>query len=181
MPCQAEPLIAATWIPPIDSLADSPTLGYSYGKNTTLTTTAPTSPGLGYSFSNGASSADDPSAIVSCNGQPVNFILPQGGNADIEIQDSSGNPVTDVYDQPPPDDLYLPGLGKHAAIFDPTISPDGHQVLYQMGAGTLRIDGTTSTLSCIGPQVTSDPSVAGADVTITPGTTAYVICSQESS
>jgi serine/threonine protein kinase len=168
IPCKSEPLVAATWLLPVVSGPGAQT----FGQNTTSYGPPPTTPGLGYAFSGGASDADH--ATVQGCGNAVDFVLRDGGNADIQILDASGAPVTGS--NVPPDNLYLPGLSSHAALETAPVAADGHQLVDQLGGGVLRIDGTTSTLNCTGSGVTPDPSIAGATVTIAPGATVSVTC-----
>ena len=163
---RAEPLVAATWLLPIASAGQGST-GADYG--------SPSVSGLGYSFSGGASDAAGAS-IASCDGQTFNFVLGPGGNVDVEVLDSSGNPV--VSSAIPPDNFYLPGLGSFAALYTVAPSTDGHQRLFQLAAGVLRIDGAASALNCSGPGVVADPAAVGADVAVVPGRTISVVCRQ---
>jgi hypothetical protein len=170
---RAEPLVAAPWLLPVEPTGQG---SYAFGSNTTAYGPPPSTPGLGYSFSGGA--PDAPGArVVTCSGPPVNFVLNPGGAADIRIV-SSASPAAGNATQLPFDNLYLPGLGDHAALETDPPTSDGHQLVYQLGPGTLRIDGVTGILHCTGAGVTPDPSVAGADVTITSGHTTMVTCTQ---
>jgi hypothetical protein len=168
---RAEPLVASAWLLPVQPSGQG---SYAFGRNTTIYGPPPTAAGLGYMFSGGSLDAAN-AAIVSCGGPPPHFVLGTGGGVDIEFVDSSGAPLADNAATVPVDNLYLPGLGDHAALETAPLS-GGHQVVQQLGAGSLQIDGTTTTLSCQGPGVVPDPGVAGADVTITPGMTTKVIC-----
>jgi hypothetical protein len=69
-------------------------------------------------------------------------------------------------------------LGEHASLETARLTADGHQLIAQMAAGQLRIDGTMSVLTCTGPGVSPDPAVAGAEVTIVAGRTTSVVCQE---
>jgi hypothetical protein len=168
---RAEPLVASSWLLPVQPTGQG---SYGYGHNTTLYGPPPTGAGLGYAFSGGSDDATSAS-IVSCGSPAPHFVLDPGGGVDIEFVDPSGAPISESANSIPVNNLYLPGLGDHAALETAPLS-DGHQLIQQLGAGTLRIDGTTTTLSCHGAGVVPDPSVAGADVTIVPGATTKVVC-----
>ena len=169
MPCSsAEPLVAATWLLPVESG------GSRYGQTTTMFGPPPTTPGLGYSFSGGASDAQQ-AAAVACGTQSTNFVLAGGANVRIRILDSSGAPLV-TKSGIPPDNLYLPGLGDHAALETAPVTADGFQRIDQIGPGVLHIDGTNTFLSCTGPGVSPDQSIAGATVTVTSGATIDVVC-----
>lgn len=166
-----EPLVASRWLLPVEPTGRG---GYAFGEDTTRYGPPPTAPGLGYAFSGGAADVDH-AEPATCDGRPVDFVLGPGGGADIQILDASGNPVSTS--NMAPDNLYLPGLGRHAAL-ETAPAADGHQRVEQLAAGVLRIDGTTSTLHCSGQGVVDDAAAAGADVTIVPGKTATVTCRQ---
>jgi hypothetical protein len=168
---RAEPLVASSWLLPVQPTGQG---SYGYGHNTTLYGAPPTGAGLGYAFSGGSIDAASAS-IVSCGGPAPHFVLDQGGGVDIEFLASSGAPLTESANGVPVDNLYLPGLGDHAALETAPLS-DGHQVVQQLGAGTLQVDGTETTLSCQGAGVVPTTSSGVVDVTITPGTTTKVVC-----
>ena len=155
---RGEALVASAWPVPV---------GEPY-------TPPPAVTGPGYVFSGDAPNLAQASTI-NCGGPPANFVLPSGGGADIEFLDPSGAPLVPAPNAVPVDNLYLPGFGGNGTIETAPLSGN-HQIVQQLGAGTLYIDGTTSTLSCRGTGVVPDAGRAGADVTITPGTTTQVIC-----
>ncbi len=170
---RSEALVASTWLLPVEPAGQG---GYGYGRNTTSYGPPPSTPGLGYAFSGGAGDVTR-ATIVTCDGHAADFVLGAGGSADIQLLDGAGAPVSSSGSTiPPGQPVSLPGLGDHAALETAPISADGHQLLSQLAAGTLHIHGTASTLTCSGSGVVANPSIAGADVTITPGHTATVIC-----
>jgi hypothetical protein len=174
IPCRHEPLVASPWLLPITIPHWS---GGAFGPpNTTAYGPVPFAPGSGYAFSGGGGDVGH-AAVVAC-GQKADFALQPDGEVDIGLTDASGKPVSTSQGQVPPDNLYLPGLGDQAALEVAPVAANGHQHLAQLGGGTLRIDGTSSTLHCTGTGVTADPSVGGATVTVTPGTTANVVCKE---
>lgn len=168
---RAEPLVASTWLLPVETPGDG---SYALGENTTNYGPPPSAPGPGYSFSGGATDASRAST-ARCDGHTFNFFLHPGGNVDIQIFGPTGKPVASSV-LSPPDNLYLPGLGKYAASETAPLSSDGRQVLSELGSGVLRIDGTTATLDCSGRGVAPDPADAGADVSVVAGQTVSVIC-----
>jgi hypothetical protein len=160
-----EPLVASPWPLRVQS--------HGSGENPLPYSPPPSAPGLGYAFSGGAADAAS-AAKASCDGRSVDFVLPPGGNVDIQLVDQSGAPFVDT--RSAGDNLYLPGLGQYAGLETAPVDANGHQRLGQLAGGVLRIDGTTTTLNCSGPGVTPNPSVAGADVVVTPGATVTVTC-----
>ena len=171
-PCHGEKLLASSWpvgiYPP--NLGGGPVPG-----------SAPTrDPGPSYTFSGGATDITH-AAIVKCDGQPVDFVIPEGGTVDIQFDASLLVPRVP---QIPPDNLYIPGLGAQASIviavigdgINPPAVGNDHQIISRLGAGVLRIDGTIATLSCTGNGVTNDPTIAGATVIVIPGQTTFVFC-----
>ena len=170
---RTEPMVASAWLAPVLPNGQG---GFSYGSTTTTYGPPPTTPGPGYAFSGGASDAAQ-ATTVTCNGRPVNFVLPAGGGADVQFVDSKGAPATS-FSGPPVDNLYLPGLGEHAALETAPLSSDGHQVLEQLGPGTLGLD-VLYPMTCTtsgGTQLAPDPSGRGLGVIITPGQVTHVIC-----
>jgi hypothetical protein len=185
LPCQVtanamtanrtEALVAGSWLLPIQPIGRG---GYGYGQDTTKYPPPPTTPGLGYAFSGGAADAAH-AKVVTCDGQPVNFVLPPGGGVDVQFVDTAGRPAR-TFPGPPVDNLYLPGLGDHAALETAPLTNDGHQIIDQLGPGSLNLD-ILYPMACTetaGPQ--SGP-LNGSDVTITPGRTAYVTCRETTS
>jgi hypothetical protein len=160
--CHAGPLVASTW--------ELPLLPPHYGAGVLpLQGPVPVDQGPGYAFSGGAT--DEASAsIATCDGVPVNIVVGAGGTVDI-LFDSSLLSLLVI------DNLYLPGLGEQSSIVIPPIS-DGHQRISRLAAGVLRIDGAMATLSCSGPGVSNDASIAGATVIVVPGETVNVACTQ---
>jgi len=155
---RGEGLVASAWPVPVGEPYSPP----------------PAVAGPGYVFSGDVPNLAQAST-VNCGGPPANFVLPPGGGVDIEFLDKSGAPLAADPSGPPVDNLYLPGFGGTGTLVTAPLSGN-HQVVQQLGAGTLYIDGVTSTLSCQGTGVVPDASRAGADVTITAGTTTQVIC-----
>jgi hypothetical protein len=172
---RTEPLVASTWLLPVIPTGQG---SISVGRNSTAYGTAPTAPGLGYAFSGGA--ADSAHAkVVTCDGQPADFVLPPGGGADIQFLDAAGSPVTS-FPGPPVDNLYLPGLGDHGMFETAPLSSDGHQVIQQLGPGILNLD-VLYPMACseaAGPQ---PGPLNGWDVTITAGQTARILCRETTS
>jgi hypothetical protein len=168
MPCVSQPLVAASWLIPIDSPSPGTSGGYAYGTDTTSYGAPPTSSGPGYVFSGGASDISTAST-VTCDGQPVDFQLPQGGAVDITWSGSAKGTT------PPIDNLYLPGLGHQAALETAPVSSSGQQVIDQIGPGTLQIDEVSTPFSCTGPGTTADGQ-AIFSVTVTAGQTTSVTC-----
>ncbi len=168
---RAEPLVAATWLLPVLPTGRG---SYAYGRDTTNYGPPPSTPGLGYAFSGGAPDAAS-ATVVTCTGRAVNFVLPAGGAADIHFVSSverSGSSLSI-------DNLYLPGLGDHAALETAPLTDDGHQLVNQLAPGVLSLHGVITTLHCTGAGVTPNQSVGGADITITSGKTTVVTCTEE--
>ena len=172
MPCQHEALVAATWL--VQVLRAGHTGTVLFGTDTTASAAIPSAPGPGYRFSGGASDAGHASP-AACDGRPADFVLPPGGTVDITLLTSQGLPIAPGAGGPI-DNLYLPGLGAQASLALAPVTSAGHQVLSQLGPGSLRIDGVTSVLSCSGPGVVADPTVAGARVTVVSGQVVAVTC-----
>jgi hypothetical protein len=160
MPCVPEKMAASSW--------EVPVYGYNGGQ--------PNTPGLGYVFSGAANADFTNAAVLGCTGAPTDFVLPPGGNVDITFLDSTGKPATNA--NPPIDNLYLPLLTDTGVFETEPLDASGHQLVDRLAAGTLRIDGVSSTLNCTGPGVTPDPSVAGATVTVVAGTTVNITCKE---
>jgi hypothetical protein len=161
--CHGEPLVASSW--------ELPLLPPNYGAGPLpLTGPIPIDQGPGYAFSGGASDVATAS-IAACDGVPVDFVIGGGGTVDI-VFDPSLLSLLVI------DNLYLPGLGEQSSIVIPPISSDGHQRISRLAAGVLRIDGAMATLSCSGPGVSNDASIAGATVVVVPGETVNVSCTQ---
>lgn len=169
VPCNREPLLAATFVVPIGKA------GSSAGSQTTPYTSLPSAPGSGYIFSGGATSVSSATS-EACDGRPVNFTLPAGGTVLINFTTATGAPLTSVSGSAPIDNLYLPGLGTQAAPAVAPTSASGTQTLTQLGGGSLRIEGTSGNLTCTGPGVASDSAVSAVSVTVTPGKVATVTC-----
>lgn len=182
MPCQVtsggvsgnrrEPLVAGVWLLPVEPTGRG---GYSYGSDTTSYLPPPTAPGLGYAFSGGAADAAQ-AEDVSCDGQPFNFILPAGGGADVQFLDANGQPAT-TFSGPPVDNLYLPGLGDHAALETAPLTSDGRQIVQQLGPGGLNLD-ILYPMTCTEPAGASGQpeAVNPSDVVITAGQTVHITC-----
>jgi hypothetical protein len=166
--------VAATWLLPIGKSSAN---GSAYGTDTTKYGEPPSSAGWGYAFSGGASAASQ-AAVEGCGKGPVDFVLPVGGNVAIQILNASGQ--VDTNQNPPPDNLSLPGLGTSGALLTAPTGSDGLQHIDRLATGVLTIDGTATSLSCRGPGVTADLGSAGADVTVTQGSTVTVICTEAS-
>lgn len=169
VPCNREPLVAATFVVPIQKA------GGTTGGQTTPYTSLPSTPGSGYIFSGGATSVSSATS-EACDGRPVNFTLPAGGTVVIRFTTSTGAPLTPPSGSTPIDSLYLPGLATQAAAASAALSPSGTQTITQLGGGSLRIEGTSGTLTCTGTGVASDSAVAAVSVTVTPGKVASVTC-----
>ena len=155
MPCVAQKLVAATWVLPVQSPQPGPSGGYRYRSDTTdyPQGTPPAGPGPGYVFSGGASRLSG-AATVACNGSPVNFQLPPGGAVDIRWvhppRSGQNGPI---------DNLNLPGLENQAALETVDVSSTGHQVLSQLGPGTLEIHPVATPFTCSGPGVTGSDGI----------------------
>lgn len=185
MPCQitanamtgnrTEPLVAATWLLPVEPAGGG---GYSYGANTTKYDAPPTTPGLGYAFSGGASDAAH-AKVITCSGQPVDFVLPLGGGADVQFLDQTGHPATQ-FAGPPVDNLYLPGLGTHAALETAPLTSDSHQIIQQLGPGMLNLD-ILYPMSCTETAGPQPGPVSGSYVAISAGRTSDITCRETSS
>jgi hypothetical protein len=148
-------------------LADRP----GHGHNTTNYGFPPTGPGLGYAFSGGASNAQD-AKVVTCNGQPENFVLQPGGTADIQFLSASGAPMSSSpAGTIPVDNLYLPGLGKYAALETAPLSSSGQQIVSQLAPGVLQLSWTMSSFDCSGSGL-----APGTGVVITSGHTSFITC-----
>ncbi len=172
MPCVAQPLVAASWLIPVYSPSPGTSGGYSYGTDSTSYGAPPTSPEPGYVFSGGASGVSGAST-VTCNGQPVDFQLPQGGAVDIAWKNITSSEL--AQGTTPIDNLYLPGLGRQAALETAPVSSSGDQVIDGIGPGTLNIDGVSTSFSCTGPGTSADGQ-AIYSVTVTTGQTTFVTC-----
>jgi hypothetical protein len=172
MPCVPQPLVAASWLIPVYTPSPGTSGGYSYGTDSTSYGAPPTSPEPGYVFSGGASDISA-AATVACDGQPVDFQLPQGGAVDITWKNITYS--ESAQGTTPIDNLYLPGLGRQAALETAPLSSDGQQVIDGVGPGTLQIDGVSTPFTCTGPGTTADGQ-AIYSVTVTAGQTTFVTC-----
>ena len=171
---RSEPLVAAPWVLPVIPAGQG---SYAVGVNTTKYGPPPTSPGPGYVFSGGSPDAVHASD-VTCDGHPVNFVLPAGGGADVQFLNANGSPVSpSQFQGPPVDNLYLPGLGEHAALDTSPLSTDGHQVVMQMGPGTFGLD-VLYPMTCTeaGTQLFPDGAAKGLGVRIVAGLVVHVTC-----
>lgn len=169
MPCVHQPLVAATWLLPIDKPRPGRSGGWLFGVDTTTYGPPPTSPGPGYVFSGGASDLSG-AVTVRCDGKPVDFQLPASGNVEITWRTASGADGSGTSD--PIDNLYLPGLGTQAALETAPVSSAGTQVVDGLDAGSLRIDEVAASFSCTGATATG----YGAEVTVVAGRTSDVTC-----
>jgi hypothetical protein len=177
MRCTGQKLVAATWLLPVDQAGAT---SVTFGVNSTQYGPPPTTAGAGYVFSGGATDVGQ-ATPAPCDGQPVNFRLPIGATVDIGWVTGSGNPsgpgptpTTTSLPSIPIDNLYLPGLDDQGALETAPISPTGHQVIGQLGPGTLRIDGTMTSFTCSGPGVAGSGAIW--TVTVATGATTSVTC-----
>ena len=171
---RSEPLVASLWVLPVLPAGQG---SYVVGVNTTKYGPPPTAPGLGYVFSGGSPDAAHASD-VTCNGRPVNFALPAGGGADVQFLNADGSPVSPArFQGPPVDNLYMPGLGEHAALDTSPLSADGHQVLMQMGPGLFGLD-VLYPMTCAeaGTELSNSQGAIGLGVRIVPGQVVHVTC-----
>lgn len=169
-----EPLVAAMWILPVIPSGQG---SYAVGVNTTQYGPPPTAAGLGYVFSGGSSDAAHASD-ATCDGRPVNFALPAGGGADVQFLNADGSPVSpSQFQGPPVDNLYMPGLGAHAALDTSPLSADGRQVLMQMGPGLFGLD-VLYPMTCTeaGTQLSPSQAAMGLGVRIVAGQVVHVTC-----
>jgi hypothetical protein len=169
MHCVPQRLVAASWLLPVNSPKPGPSGGWPTGVDTTKYGAAPTSPAPGYVFSGGSSDLSG-AATVHCDGKPVDFQLPAGGGVEITWKTSSGGNGSGASD--PIDNLYVPGLGKQAALEGAAVSSAGVQVVEGLAAGTLLITEVSASFSCTG----GSASGYGSAVTVVAGQTTAVTC-----
>jgi hypothetical protein len=183
MACVDQKLVAAAWLLPVMTAGPGGSGGFSYGVNTTNYGPPPGTPGPGYVFSGGASDVTA-ATRAGCGGTLVNFRLPAGGTVDITWTSRSTPPGTDVgptttdpdpsVSAGPIDNLYLPGLGTQAALETDLATTNNQQIVAQLGAGTLRIDGVSTPFTCSGPGVAGSGAVW--TVPVQAGKTTSVTC-----
>lgn len=94
IPCYNEPLMASSWVPylhiPGEPGENNSSNHGTYPDQTIYDNNEDGGAiGLGYAFSGGANSATS-AAVVPCNGSPVNFQLPVGGNVQMFFPDQGG-------------------------------------------------------------------------------------------
>ena len=59
----------------------------------------------------------------------------------------------------PIDNLYLPGLGAQAGLETDPVTTNNQQIVAELGAGSLRIDGVSTPFTCSGPGVAGQRGV----------------------